>query len=216
MTTSNWPQNLWEDISHDLPWWLGSKDERDEPSVLFVPNLDSVLEDALDERQQKAIRMRYEQGMTYRAIGEVFGIGVERVRQVKSDALRNLRETKHYLRLCGVPKIEVRRLQFQVEELTRQKEALEKQIELFSSQVSETEAKKAAAQVKMPLDILINELDIPMRSLTCLTAHGVKTIDELLGYTKSDLQKIRNLGKKSAADIERALNACGYELKQEG
>lgn len=214
MTSSYWPQNLWEDISHNLPWWAGSEEERDEPSVLFTPNLDSVLDSALDERQQKIIRMRYEQGMSYRAIGETFGVGLERARQIKNDAIRKLREPKYYMRLCAVPKIEARRLQSEVEELTRQKKELEEQIERLYGLLGEAETKKAA-QLETPLSTRIEELDLPIRSLTCLIRHGVKTIEELLNYTKSDLQGIRNIGKKSAADIERALNARGYELKQE-
>lgn len=215
MALSEWPQNLWDDISQSLPWYAGNKEEVDEPTVLFTPNLDNVLASALDERQQKVIRMRYEQRLTYRKIGEVFGVGVERVRQIKCDAVRKLREPRYYLRLCAVPKIEVIRLQSKVNELTRQKEDLEKQIEILSSQVSEADAKKAAAQVKTPLDTPIVELDIPIRSLTRLSAHNIKTIGKLLGYTKSELLEMRNLGKKSVADIERALNACGYELKPE-
>lgn len=183
--------------------------------MLFTPNLDSILEAALDERQQRVIRMRYEQGLTYREIGEVFGIGSERVRQIKVSAVYTLREAKYYLYLRATPQIEVLRLQSEIKILTRQKEELEEQIEFLSSQVSEAEAQKAASRIRTSLDIPISELDLPMRSLTCLTAHGIKTIGELLGYTKSELRAIRNLGKKSAADIERALNAYGYELKQE-
>lgn len=215
MASLNWPQNLWEDISSLLPRWAEREYELGKPSVLFSPNLCSVLDAALDERQQKVLRMRYEQGLTYREIGEVFGVGAERVRQIKVSALNELREPKYYLQLCAVPKIEVVRLQSEVKELARQKKELEEQTEILAGQVSKTDEKKATVQKKTPLDAPIGELDLPMRSLTCLTAHGVKTIGELLSYTKSDLQGIRNLGKKSATDIEQALNACGYVLKQE-
>lgn len=215
MALSEWPQNLWEDISHSLPWCIGNKEKLDEPTVLFTHNLDSVLASALDERQQMVIRMRYEQGLTYREIGGVFGVGIERVRQIKCDAVRKLREPRCYLRLCAVPKLEVRQLQSQVKELTRQKEELEKRIEILLSKISEADAQKAVTQLRTPLDTPIAEIDLTMRATTCLIAHNIKTIGELIKYTKSELSEMHNLGKKSAADIERALNACGYELKTE-
>lgn len=215
MSDKEWPENLWEDISSNLPILAHDKDDLDKPSVLFTPNLDGILDAALDERQQKVIRMRYEQRMTYQAIGDTFGIGVERVRQIKWDALIKLRKPKYYLCLFSVPIIDVRKLQTKIGELTREKEELEKLIEFLMSQVSPAQAKYVAAQMNAPSDMPIHELALSIRILTCLTAHGINTVGELLGYTRRDLQKIRNLGAKSVMDIENALNAYGYELKPE-
>jgi len=215
MSDKDWPQNLWEEMNHRLPRWAKKEDELEKPSIIFTPNLDSVLEEALDDRQQKIIRMVFEQGVTYRKIGETFGVSVERARQIKGEAIRKLREPKYYLRLCAVPKMETMRLRFEVGELTRQKKELEEQIAHLNGLIRENQ-RVSAAQLSTPLDTPIAELDLSVRCLTCLTKHGVKTIGELLNYSISDLQGIRNLGRKSARDIERALNARGYELKQEG
>lgn len=212
ISAKDWPQNLWEDINQSLPRWAWKEDEMDKPSILFTPNLDSILDAALNKREQRLIRMRYEQGMSYRSIGEAFGVGSERVRQIKVVAVNKLREAKYYLRLCAVPKIESIRLLSKTKELIRQKEELEEKIEYLSGLVSE---EKMAAQIETPLDASISELNIPIRALNCLAIHGINTIGELLGYTKSELREFRNLGAKSVMDIEQALNARGYELKQE-
>ncbi len=56
-------------------------------------------------------------------------------------------------------------------------------------------------------------MDLSNRSTACLDGCGIETIDELLRYSKSDLKTIRNLGKRSAKEIARAVSAYGYELR---
>ena len=51
----------------------------------------------------------------------------------------------------------------------------------------------------------IDELQIPVRASNCLKKADILTVLELLKYTQDDLLKIKNLGKRSAEHILKAL-----------
>nr|YP_009258779.1 alpha subunit of RNA polymerase [Cylindrocystis brebissonii]ANI25886.1 alpha subunit of RNA polymerase [Cylindrocystis brebissonii] len=51
----------------------------------------------------------------------------------------------------------------------------------------------------------IDELQIPVRASNCLKKADILTVFELLKYTQEDLLKIKNLGKRSAEHILKAL-----------
>lgn len=59
----------------------------------------------------------------------------------------------------------------------------------------------------------IDQLQIPVRASNCLKKAEIYTVLQLLDYTQEDLLKIKNLGKKSAEQILRALQQrFGYTL----
>lgn len=55
------------------------------------------------------------------------------------------------------------------------------------------------------LSLTVDDLSISVRSRNCLTAAGVREVRELVRMTPQDLLDIRNLGRTSVLDIERAL-----------
>lgn len=57
----------------------------------------------------------------------------------------------------------------------------------------------------------ITDLPFSVRSLGCLKAAGVETLEDLLHVGKLYLLKRRNFGKKSAAEIETWLHENGYD-----
>ena len=63
-----------------------------------------------------------------------------------------------------------------------------------------------------PPEPLIRELDLSLRSENCLMRVGIETIPDLLERSHEDLLKIRNLGKKSIAEIEKKLEERGFQL----
>ena len=65
------------------------------------------------------------------------------------------------------------------------------------------------SSLKAPIGIL----KISLRAYTALKKAGIFTLSDLLSYTKSDLLKIKNLGKKSLYDIETSLAYLGLTLK---
>ena len=64
----------------------------------------------LSDREQKMIRLRFVERMTYAAIGQVFGISLERSRQLLVRAIRKLRDPDHlpYIKY-GLQRCEERR-----------------------------------------------------------------------------------------------------------
>lgn len=54
-------------------------------------------------------------------------------------------------------------------------------------------------------------LGLNPRELNCLTAAGITTIGELLSFGRSDLRRVRNIGKKTIVGINEKLKCCGIE-----
>ena len=58
--------------------------------------------------------------------------------------------------------------------------------------------------------MLIEELELSIRSYNCLKRAGIYTVEELSKITYEDLLHIRNLGKKSIEEIQQKLEKMGY------
>ncbi|QTN38993.1 DNA-directed RNA polymerase subunit alpha [Cryomorphaceae bacterium] len=56
------------------------------------------------------------------------------------------------------------------------------------------------------------DLDLSVRALNCLKAAEVETLGELVTYTKSDLMKFRNFGKKSLTELDELVQSKGLEF----
>jgi len=66
-----------------------------------------------------------------------------------------------------------------------------------------------------PLDAPIDDLGFLIRSYHGLKRNKIKTIRELLTYSKEDLINFRNMGKKCIIDIENKLAERKLHLKKE-
>ncbi|MDD2211959.1 MAG: DNA-directed RNA polymerase subunit alpha [Clostridia bacterium] len=60
----------------------------------------------------------------------------------------------------------------------------------------------------------VEELDLSVRSYNCLKRAGINTVGELVQKTVEDMMKVRNLGKKSLAEIEIKLASLDLDLKK--
>src|SRR5467141_2844991 len=58
-------------------------------------------------------------------------------------------------------------------------------------------------------DILIEELELGVRSYNCLKRAGIQTVGELIGKTEGELAAIPNFGKKSIDEVVETLRARG-------
>lgn len=65
------------------------------------------------------------------------------------------------------------------------------------------------------LAISIDELELSVRSYNCLKRAGIQTIQQLTDRTKSEIEKIRNLGKKSFKEIIKKIQDRNMKLKDE-
>jgi len=64
------------------------------------------------------------------------------------------------------------------------------------------------------LEMTIEELDLSVRSYNCLKRAGINTLEELTRKTEEDMMKVRNLGKKSLAEVKEKLAALGLSLRE--
>ncbi len=53
------------------------------------------------------------------------------------------------------------------------------------------------------------DMDLSVRALNCLKAAEVETLGDLVTYTKSDLMKFRNFGKKSLTELDELVESKG-------
>lgn len=92
---------------------------------------------------------------------------------------------------------------------------------LFSDEriTLETEAVKASVQcdeetlhTRQLLKSKLSDMDLSVRALNCLKAAEVETLGELVSYSKSDLMKFRNFGKKSLTELEELVHSKGLNF----
>ena len=63
--------------------------------------------------------------------------------------------------------------------------------------------------------ILIEELELGVRSYNCLKRAGIQTVGDLIAKTESELNAIPNFGKKSIDEVIETLHARGLGLRNE-
>ena len=62
-------------------------------------------------------------------------------------------------------------------------------------------------------DILIEELELGVRSYNCLKRAGIQTVGELVEKSESELNAIPNFGRKSIEEVIETLDARGLALR---
>ena len=108
------------------------------------------------------------------------------------------------------------------EAVTQAAEILIRQLNIFANIDT---AALAAAYAERPLPeyeaaptngmehILIEELELGVRSYNCLKRVGIETVGDLVAKSDRDLAAIPNFGRKSIDEIRAALGAHGLRLR---
>lgn len=81
---------------------------------------------------------------------------------------------------------------------------LEKELAKEAVKIKEIEDEKFA----MPISVL----GLSRRAENCISNFDITTVGELIGYTKSDLLKARNMGNSTIKEISEKLVAIGLKL----
>jgi DNA-directed RNA polymerase subunit alpha len=63
--------------------------------------------------------------------------------------------------------------------------------------------------------ILIEELELGVRSYNCLKRAGIQTVGDLISKSEAELNAIPNFGKKSIDEVIETLHARGMDLRQD-
>ena len=64
-------------------------------------------------------------------------------------------------------------------------------------------------------DVLIEELELGVRSYNCLKREGIQTVGDLLARTEAELLNVPNLGQKSIDEVQEKLSERGLSLRSE-
>ncbi len=64
-------------------------------------------------------------------------------------------------------------------------------------------------------DVLIEELELGVRSYNCLKREGIQTVGDLVSKTEAELLNIPNFGKKSIDEVKEKLAGRGLALRSE-
>lgn len=97
---------------------------------------------------------------------------------------------------------------------------LASQLKLFIS-LSEDEADKEIFVEKDDqgkekiLEMVIEDLDLSVRSFNCLKRAGLNTVEDLTNRTEEEMIKVRNLGRKSLEEVIAKLESLGLSLRTE-
>ncbi len=76
-------------------------------------------------------------------------------------------------------------------------------------------AEKGNSAKEKVLDMTIEELDLSVRSFNCLKRAGINTVEDLINKSDEDMMKVRNLGRKSLAEVIAKLDSFGFTLKKD-
>jgi len=98
---------------------------------------------------------------------------------------------------------------------------LSKRISIFINLTEEVEEvdpleEREEEDREQRLEMMIEDLDLSVRSYNCLKRAGINTVGELVRKTEEEMMKVRNLGKKSFEEVERKLGELGFSLSKSG
>lgn len=93
-----------------------------------------------------------------------------------------------------------------LELLTHVKESVNEMGNVIKEVGNETDAKG--------FNMVIEDLDLSVRSYNCLKRAGIQTVDELTQKTEEEMMRVRNLGKKSLKEVKDKLAAMGKSFRE--
>ena len=71
---------------------------------------------------------------------------------------------------------------------------------------------KEESKKEKVLEMLIEELELSVRSYNCLKRAGIVTVEDLANKSEADMMKVRNLGKKSLDEVTNKLHSLGLDF----
>ena len=78
----------------------------------------------------------------------------------------------------------------------------------------ESVMKEAQGEVQNKgLVMMIEDLDLSVRSYNCLKRAGIQTVEELTQKTEDEMMRVRNLGKKSLKEVKDKIYDLGLSFK---
>jgi DNA-directed RNA polymerase subunit alpha len=104
-----------------------------------------------------------------------------------------------------------------VDAISRAAGILIEQLTPFVDYVKISQMKDEERMIRMSIpdekyNMLVEQLDLSVRTMNCLRRSNITTVGELIGKGTKELLKLRNFGQKSYQEIEDRLAAIGLSL----
>ena len=208
-----WPKNLIKAIFAEDTF------EECRVALDWRGTLEYLLISTLTDREEQVLRCRYQEGLTYQQIGEVVGVGNERIRLILNKAIRKFRHPSRakYLRRgmidCHKADCESCR------ELNYNRGYCEgfRNGQLDSKAVASLNPYQDQEDLStLPMETApIDYLDLNVRTYNGLKRANINTIGVLISKSRSELFQLRNIGKRSLDDLEKRLQVHQLALRDE-
>ena len=136
------------------------------------------------DRDRAIIQLRYQERNTYKQIGDIIGVSIERVRSL---------DAKLVWSFCKPPF----------------RGYIKYGKEAYEAMIAERKEAELKAYNENILQRRLEDLDLSVRSFNCIKKGGVDVVKDFAFYTEEQILNIRNLGKKSIIEIATKLVALG-------
>ena len=165
----------------------------------IFPNFEESLKEKIDksdltDREKKILNMRLFQGNTLDECAKEFDVTRERIRQVESKAYRKMRHPMFRLTVLDDFDYLKRFETFKGYRAKFYDELFDRE-EVLKSEEVKIEKEKTLE------NIYISECGFSPRTYNCLYREGIRSLKDLSEYSTDELLGVRNLGRKSFAEI---------------
>lgn len=171
-----------------------------------------------DKRVQEVIIGRYKDGKSYEQLGSELGVTRERIRQIETRAIRQMRNPKcRALLSTGIAEyISQIRITAAESSANKQISAATEVIKIVADRLSkitgddEISVMMKKKQMNSHLALEIGDLELSVRTYNSLSRAGLRTVEDILNC--GDLSRVRNLGQRSLAEITQKIRNLGFEI----
>ncbi len=87
--------------------------------------------------------------------------------------------------------------------------------ERVKQDAQEEEEPEEKSELDKLLEMPVEDLELSMRAFNCLKRAGINTVGELIQKTEREISKVRNMGKKSLAEVKGKLAELGLAFRLE-
>lgn len=183
----------------------------DDAIGVCIPGITAALQ-TLTDREIGIIHLRHKDEMSYRKIGDVYGITGGRVGQIYTRALRKLRhpaKANNYLysRLQG----RIRRLTEDNDILKKENGKLRLELEVCMRRLPPDEPIPIAKTVA---DTEIEGLGFSVRLYNALKRNGVNVVWDIARLSKGKIKGFRNLGEKTFNELQKWADENNIQIRE--
>lgn len=180
----------------------------------------------LSEREQRVIRLRFEELMSLDEVGQELNVTSGRVRQIEAKALRKLRWRYDHLKmgigqygtLVGMQKrleddMEVKIKYEVIQMLNDTFTDMRSLISTAYKIVEDNEQAERLRDIRAGGDIAIEDMDLSIRTYNCVRRAGFSSLADFRnGVRASEIMGIRNLGWSSYNELTTKLREYGVNI----